>query len=618
MIYPKIIIKHSLKGLEIWTGFRPDDKEKAKEFSKEDKQQVGRLYKKMEGRLYVFISNNVAPRHLFLTGGRWKVNNIWRVADAPWVVAPLIERLKRKKLPVHFRDDTTRNRIKYYETITKSYITASKTMKPEGPGAIYPDDLYQCKDLVNDGKDMLPHQLAFIERMEHETHLGLFDDMGSGKTLAVIYWIFKKSLFPALIIAPKLLTINFMMELEKWVNPGDRKFQRVKSGKDELVGDICVIGYSVLSTSPDMVQKIKKVPWKACVVDEAQAIKNDSKRGKATLSICRRIPRVVITTGTPVDNVPADLYNLLEILNANKNLGIRDRRDYDIWFCNGRQLSWGWDNRGISNADLLKAYLPFISMRRMKADLFPDLPEKSISVSLVPLSNQEEYDFAYDDFKRWIIETVTTQLIKDGENPIYANAHAIQRAIRSLHQVHLTQLMALRQLSAIGKLEYLEKRIQALCDQDLSFKADIKVVIFLYHKEIQQRLMKTWKNALHIFGEDNDEVRTHALKQFANGEEQIMLSSIKTCNYGVTFISAHHMKILEIPWTPSELIQCIDRIHRIGQTERCYIEILLGENTVDESIYKKLLKKEKMVDDILTISEKDITTEVIKDIFDRR
>jgi SWI/SNF-related matrix-associated actin-dependent regulator 1 of chromatin subfamily A len=611
MIRPKIIIKGSLRGLRLWTGFRPGDKKKARDSSKEDKQQIGKLYRKLDSRLYSFMQGTIPPLHLSLT------DNVWDITDAPWVITVLMERLKKKRLPIYFWDKASEAKTSIIKSIAKTYAAASKSMIPE-KAEIYPDDLYQCKALANDGQDMLPHQLAFIERMEHETHLGLFDDMGSGKTLAVIYWIFKKNLFPALIIAPKLLTINFMMELQKWVKPSEREFQRIKTGKDKIYGDICVIGYSVLSTCPDMVRKIKEVPWKACVVDEAQAIKNDSKRGKAAIDICRKIPNIVITTGTPVDNVPADLFNLLEILNANRKLGIRHRREYDIWFCNGRQLSWGWDNRGIGNADLLKTFLPFVSMRRMKANLFPDLPEKSISVSLVPLSNQREYDFAYDDFKRWIIETVTAKLIEDGEAPVNANAHAIQRAIRSLYQVHLTQLMALRQLAAIGKLEYLEKEITALCEADEPWHTNAKVVVFLYHKEIQQRLIKAFPKALHIFGDDNDKVREHALKQFADGEEQIMLSSIKTCNYGVTFVSAHHMKIMEIPWTPSELIQCIDRIHRIGQKERCYIEILLGENTVDEDIYKKLLGKKKMVDDILAVSEKDITTEVIKDIFDRR
>lgn len=603
MIYPKIIVRSLLNEFQFWVGFKPGDKEKSKSFTPEDKAKVGTLYKQLDKKLYSFIQNNVTPLHLSLNE-----KGIWLVKANPWVITPLIKKLKQKHMPLYYYDNLTKSDIGWHKDTTEKVVKKSRSLTPERSITL----LDQCNDLVNNGVDVLPHQLAFTDRMEAETHLGLFDDMGSGKTLAVIYWLFKQCLFPALVIAPKLLTINFMLELQKWVKPGSKKFQRIKTGKDKICGDICVIGYSILSTCPNMVKKIKETPWKACIVDEAQAVKNNSNRGLATISICKKIPNVVITTGTPVDNVPADLYNLLEILNANEKLGIRHRREYDTWFCNGRQRSWGWDNRGISNANILKAFLPFVSTRRMKADLFPNLPEKNITVSLVPLSNQTEYTFAYNDFKRWIIETITAQLIEAGEDPLHANIQAVQRAIRSLYQVHLTQLMALRQLAAIGKLTYLKNGIKTICEQQK------KVVVFLYHKAVQQKLMKTFPEALHIFGEDKDTVREEALNLFSNGEKQIILSSIKTCNYGVTLVAAHHMKILEIPWTPSELTQCMDRIHRIGQTERCYIEVLLGENTVDEEIYEKLLKKEKMVDDILTVSEKDITAEIIEDIWHRR
>ena len=79
---------------------------------------------------------------------------------------------------------------------------------------------------------------------------------------------------------------------------------------------------------------------------------------------------------------------------------------------------------------------------------------------------------------------------------------------------------------------------------------------------------------------------------------------------GITLTSASYMILLDSPWTPSEIDQATDRIHRIGTTKPVVIYNLIASNTVDERI-KYLVDTKRDVSDYI-IDNVDPKTDQLK------
>lgn len=65
----------------------------------------------------------------------------------------------------------------------------------------------------------------------------------------------------------------------------------------------------------------------------------------------------------------------------------------------------------------------------------------------------------------------------------------------------------------------------------------------------------------------------------------------------------------ELIWTPSLLLQCEDRVHRITQTRPCHILYLVAANTLDELIWPLLQRKLYMASATVDGSDETIDAE---------
>jgi len=76
----------------------------------------------------------------------------------------------------------------------------------------------------------------------------------------------------------------------------------------------------------------------------------------------------------------------------------------------------------------------------------------------------------------------------------------------------------------------------------------------------------------------------------------IALLSITAAGTGLTLTSCQEVVFTELTWTPALLLQAEDRVHRIGQTLPCRITYLISLNSLDQVMWRMLLRKIRVVE----------------------
>lgn len=125
-----------------------------------------------------------------------------------------------------------------------------------------------------------------------------------------------------------------------------------------------------------------------------------------------------------------------------------------------------------------------------------------------------------------------------------------------------------------------------------------KIVIFTEHRDtlnyLQSRittLLGRPEAVVTIHGGMGREERLRAQEAFKYQPEVQVLVATDAAGEGINLQRAHLMVNYDLPWNPNRIEQRFGRIHRIGQTEVCFLWNLVATDTREGEVYKKLLDK---------------------------
>jgi SNF2 family DNA or RNA helicase len=425
-------------------------------------------------------------------------------------------------------------------------------------------------DVPGLGGELKPFQRAGVSYLLAQRRAFLADEQGLGKTIEALATLEADNAYPAVVVCPASLKLNWMRELARWLPGRSAQTLTGMGGAEESISrsDITVVNYDILAARAPALAAMGP---RALVLDESHYCKNAAaKRTQAVARLATSVPSdglVLALTGTPVMNRPPELVAQLRIIGrlADFGSGAQFGRRFKGPDAHVR-LHWHLRSRCF--------------VRRLKADVLPQLPAKTRTVVPIELDNEAEYRLAEKDVIAWL----RSRPLDLGE--LDAKVAAALRAER------LVRLGALKKLAAQGKLHAALAWIHDFCS------SGERLVVFARHREIQRAVIDRFPHALHILGEDSHAARDASLSAFQaadTSENQLIVCSIEVAGQGLTLTQASNVAFLELDWTPAKHDQAEDRCHRISQQDAVNAWYLLAAATIDETMARLLERKRAII-----------------------
>jgi len=395
------------------------------------------------------------------------------------------------------------------------------------------------------------------------------DEMGLGKSCQGLALLKATESFPAVIVCPASLKLNWKREAEQWI-PGVQV--KVLSGTSGNLpdADIYVINYDVLD---HWVNKFNNV--QGIVLDESHYVKNGRTiRSKASIQLSDRVAdggiRVCLS-GTPIVNQPLEIMTQLRIIYR-----------LDELFGGATQFRNTYGRASKKSLALLNRKLrSSCYVRRRKTEVLTELPPKRWSHVIIEGDPKvmTEYRKAEADIVRYLSELAMKLALESGADTEEAQNEAWQRALRARAAEHLVSIATLKQLAAKAKMQAAKEWMDDFLAQDK------KLVVFGWHKSVVDMVADEFSNGVKIQGGITIEKRQAYVDLFQNSDEQKVIScQIKAAGVGLTLTAASDVLFIEQGWTPAEMEQAVDRCHRIGQQDSVTGWLMLTANTIDEDI----------------------------------
>ena len=442
--------------------------------------------------------------------------------------------------------------------------------------------------------------------VNHGNHIN-GSSVGTGKSLCSVLYAEMLDLFPCMIVCPASVKSGWLREWKE-TNPNRRvSIISTSSPPEDFEADVIVINYDILGkrvtkengkTSLEIrLDGMKKKSFSLVIADEIHFLKNrKSIRSKSFKKLAYKVPSVIGLTGTLIMNRPAELLNILMLIERIKEIAPDDQYHHYFFerYCNMKETNFGLDISGASNIKELNRLLKECCYFQVsKRDALKELPPISENVVECEITNKRAYKKAKGDLLQFIEDK-----FKDEEK--------VEKAARA---EFLVKLSTLKQLSLEGKEKFIKKWVE----EWLEANEEEKLLVFASQSTILTKIAEEFKEGLLVTGSTATKKRDEILQKFfLQKESRVLFANIGCLGTGVDGLQkvCSNMVILELPPRPSDLVQVIGRLERSGQENPVTIQYLLSPETIDQDLWE-MLKGKKDVTDMLNKGFQDDTSLMI-------
>ena len=420
----------------------------------------------------------------------------------------------------------------------------------------------------------------------------LCDDMGLGKThqaMALMLALLKqgRTKAPFLVVCPTTVLSHWERKVKAHAagldvaiyHGGERHLDQALAG-----GRLLVTSYGILRRDWE---QLCEVAFALVVFDEIQFIKNADTQTYGAAKVLRAAVKIGLT-GTPIENRLEELKNIMDLVVPGY-LG-DNRRFYERYQMVEENVV-SEDRR----QELSRIISPFV-LRRMKATVLPELPEKIEDLRTCSLSSDqaELYRQALDARRGDLLRTLR-------------NEHAAVPYIHIFALLTLLKKICDHPALARNDLQARDRYDCGKWDLFLDLMAEAldggqKVVVYSQFlgmvAMIADLLKQRGVGFVKLTGASRK--RGDIIDRF-NGDPEcrVFVGSLKAGGIGIDLVAASVVIHYDRWWNAAREDQATDRVHRIGQTRGVQVFKLVTEDTLEEKIAAIIERKKNLMQSVV-------------------
>lgn len=450
--------------------------------------------------------------------------------------------------------------------------------KLQSLGLVDSDVKVEEKEIVNYemSSHLRQYQKDIVNKALNEGCYAIFADTGTGKSNMGLE--IAKHLGKTIVLCPLSVIETAWIDDCKTFFPqlkvinvwGNSRQERLNNLNENA--DVYVMNYESFKI---LRNEIRNADFKCLIVDESSVMKNmTSQITSIILEAIDYIPHRFVLSGCPTPNHNSEIFPQMKLVDTdvfgNNYYGFLAR-----YFHQDMENPHRW----YQTEDDKEAYFRRLRNKSvfLRKEDCVDLPEKIFEVRRFDLEKQQKQ--YYED------------LVDD-----------IREHINQWSKFEFTaKLMKLREITS----GFVINKDQSVTD----FNTNKDKLLYEVLSEIGDKQVIVWCQFTHeieklaeMFGgvglTSKAKNRDDVIRQFKNGEIKLLFAHPQLLGKGLTFVNCTYNVYYSMSFSYEEFKQSQDRIHRIGQTNKCTYIILQGKGTIDEKIYKCLKNKGSAVDEL--------------------
>jgi len=319
----------------------------------------------------------------------------------------------------------------------------------------------------------------------------------------------------------------------------------------------------------ELVQQVLATENLLIILDEAHRAKNrDAKRTQSIQRITAEERQVLLLTGTPLRNHEHEAAVLLSFLDASAQEALSKRNGYTI--------------------QDVKDYLGYYMIRRTKAEVLLELPEKTrqrIDLDRLDEGSTKIYRMELENAMECFAEALAAGA---------SDAEARQEMRPAIEKAR----------TALGLAKVLSGDVADLIVDVVENKGCC--VAFCAHHQVSDtlrgQLEKAGIKAAVVDGRTAPRERARIVDDFQAGMLDVFIGGIHAAGEAITLTRADTVIFAELDWVPAALLQAEDRIHRSGQKRNCQVLQVIAQmesENLDEMMIDIIESKLKRIGEVL-------------------